>query len=106
MNFVEIVLDLINKNGITKNKMLTDLNLSKNSINDWKNRGTIPNGETLSKISEYFNVSTDYLLGTEQKESSSPQLSDKEQELFNDIKSLSPEQQLAIRAVIDSYKNK
>ena len=63
MNFVENVLELINKFGITKNKMLTDLNLSKNSFVDWTTRGTIPNGDTLAKIAEYFNVSTDYLLG-------------------------------------------
>ena len=68
MVFVEIVLDLINKKGTTKNKMLTDLNLSKNSINDWKNRGTVPSGDTLQKIADYFNVTTDYLLKGEKSE--------------------------------------
>jgi transcriptional regulator with XRE-family HTH domain len=63
----KLILFLIAKRGITKNKMLTDLHLSKNSINDWINRGTIPSGETLSKIAAYFNVSLDYLLETEQK---------------------------------------
>jgi transcriptional regulator with XRE-family HTH domain len=67
MDFVNKILFLIAKRGITKNKMLTDLHLSKNSINDWINRGTIPSGETLSKIAAYFNVSLDYLLETEQK---------------------------------------
>jgi repressor LexA len=62
MEFIEIVLNLIKQKGISKNKMLTDLGLSKNSIVDWNNRGTIPNGETLSKIAAYFNISTDYLL--------------------------------------------
>lgn len=65
MNFVDKVLELINKKGVTKNKMLTDLNLGKNSFVNWSERGTIPNGETLSKIASYFNVSTDYLLGND-----------------------------------------
>lgn len=68
MNFVDRILNLLSQQGITKNKMLTDLHLSKNSIIDWQKRGTIPNGETLSKIANYFNVSVDYLLGNAQKE--------------------------------------
>lgn len=61
--FLDRVLNLIEINKITKNKLLIDLKLSKNSFVDWSNRGTIPNGETLIKIADYFNVSTDYLLG-------------------------------------------
>jgi len=72
MSFVENVLNLIDKNGITKNKMLKDLGLAKGSVVNWQERGTIPNGETLSKIAAYFNVTTDYLLGNEQKEKAIP----------------------------------
>lgn len=63
MNFLERLLIEINKAGITKNKLLTDLKLSKNSFVAWENRGTIPSGETLDKLADYFNVTTDYLLG-------------------------------------------
>lgn len=38
------------------------LGLSTSMTTQWKN-GRIPNGKTLSKIAEYFNVTTDYLLG-------------------------------------------
>lgn len=96
MNFVENVLELINKFGITKNKMLTDLNLSKNSFVDWTKRGTIPNGDTLAKIAEYFNVSTDYLLGkTDIKNKpttdNSDELSPDEAEFMAIFRQLSPE---------------
>lgn len=63
MSFVEIVLDLIAKKKISKNKLLSDLELSKNSFVNWIERGTIPNGDTIVKIADYFGVSTDYLLG-------------------------------------------
>lgn len=63
MNFLDRLLFLISKNHITKNKLLTDLGLSKNSFVDWSNRGTVPSGDVLSKIADYFNVSVDYLLG-------------------------------------------
>lgn len=61
--FLNKVNDLITKHGITKNRLLTDLNLSKNSFVDWQKSGRLPNGETLKKIADYFGVSVDYLLG-------------------------------------------
>lgn len=62
-SFLERVLSLIKTRGITKNKMLRDLNLGKNSFLNWEQRGTIPGGDTLQKIANYFSVSVDYLLG-------------------------------------------
>jgi len=69
LNFLERVLNLIKERRITKNKLLIDLKLSKNSFVDWESRGTIPSGETIVKLAEYFGVSCDYLLtgkGTQQ----------------------------------------
>ena len=63
MIFVERTLNLIKKDNITKNKLLIDLNLSKNSFIDWEKRGSSPCADTVVKIADYFNVSTDYLLG-------------------------------------------
>lgn len=60
--FLSKVLNLIELKAISKNKMLTDLHLGKNSFINWESRGTIPNGETLQKIADYFGVSVDYLL--------------------------------------------
>ena len=61
--FTDRVLALVKENGITKNKLLTELGLGKNSFVDWEERGNAPNGATVSKIATYFNVTTDYLLG-------------------------------------------
>jgi repressor LexA len=60
--FFEILSQLINQKGTSKNQILKDLHLAKGSISNWENRGTVPSGETLSKIANYFNVTTDYLL--------------------------------------------
>ena len=71
MDFVERVMELIEKEGITKNKLLTSLQLGKNSFVDWS-KGSKPNGETVAKIANYFGVSTDYLLtGKEDEKTSS-----------------------------------
>ena len=70
--FVERLKELLSEREITKNKLLTDLQLGKNSFVNWENRGTIPSGEVLTKIADYFDVTVDYLLGnTNQKETPS-----------------------------------
>ncbi|MDR0905275.1 MAG: XRE family transcriptional regulator [Oscillospiraceae bacterium] len=61
--FIEILNTLISESGISKNKILTDIGINHNAINDWTKKNQTPNGETLSKIADYFNVTTDFLLG-------------------------------------------
>ncbi|MCK9477958.1 MAG: helix-turn-helix domain-containing protein [Firmicutes bacterium] len=63
MIFLKKLDNLISEKKITRNKMLKDLSLGTNSFVNWQERNTIPSGETLSKIADYFNVSVDYLLG-------------------------------------------
>ena len=47
--------------GIKPHAVLKELEISSGSANNWK-KGTIPNGEILKKIAEYFGVSIDSLL--------------------------------------------
>lgn len=63
MIFLQRVLSLASAMNITKNKLLTDTGLNKNSFVDWERRGTIPGGDVVTKLADYFHVSTDYLLG-------------------------------------------
>lgn len=62
--FLERLLSLIQTKGITKNKLLTDLGLGKNSFVNWENRGTVPSAVTVQKIADYLSVDVGYLLGT------------------------------------------
>lgn len=58
---------LCESKGIAITALLKKLNMSKGSISSWK-KGSIPKGETLQKIADYFGVTTDYLLnGTNKK---------------------------------------
>ena len=74
--FIETLKGLMSEKKVTTNKMLTDLGLGKNSMVNWTKRGTIPNGETLQKLADYFNVSVDYLIGKEKKLPISGELSE------------------------------
>lgn len=61
--FVETVTQLLKEQKISKNKMLTDLKLSKNSFVDWDKRGTIPSATVVSEIAEYLGTTITTLMG-------------------------------------------
>lgn len=62
MQFYDKVLYLLKKRNITQNEMIRQLKLGKNAMFHWKNDKNIPSGETLLKLSHYFNVPVDFLL--------------------------------------------
>ena len=60
--FWERFYDLCIKKGTKPNPLAKDIGISSGVITKWKS-GSIPNGEMLIKISDYFDCSIDYLLG-------------------------------------------
>ncbi len=86
--FDKILLEMKNKR--ISQKSITDLlGLNQSIFTQWKKGENTSYLKHISKIAEYLEVSTDYLLGNEQKEKSSPQLSDKDLkglELFKQLK--------------------
>lgn len=52
---------LCEKQGISVNDLEEKIGIGKNSLYSWKKN--IPKGTNLLKVADYFNVSTDYLLG-------------------------------------------
>lgn len=85
--FVDNVTAILNRKKISKNKLLTDLNLSKNSFVDWKKRGTIPSASVVSAIAEYLNVDTSVLLNKE----SSPTIFKKKLKFLMDTECMTEE---------------
>lgn len=66
--FWEIFNRLCNDHNIKPNAVAKELAIPSGSVTDWK-KGRIPRDGTLIKIADYFNVSTNYLLGkADQKE--------------------------------------
>lgn len=65
--FYETLKKLCTERGIRVTNVISELGMGTGNLSSWKS-GNIPKGDTLSKIADYFNVTTDYLLGrTEQK---------------------------------------
>lgn len=65
--FFDIFYDLCQKRGVSCKKAAEDMGLSNSITTKWKKTGATPSGDTLHKIAIYFGVSTDYLLGKENK---------------------------------------
>jgi len=60
--FFERIKALCDERGIKITNLLSELGMSPGNLTRWKN-GTVPDGNTLVKLAQYFNVTTDYLLG-------------------------------------------
>ena len=61
MTLFEKIKKLCNESGITFYRLEKDCGLSSQSIEKWEK--STPRGDTLLKVADYFNVTTDYLLG-------------------------------------------
>lgn len=62
MIFWERYSDLCNNKNTKPNPVGKVIGVASSTISQWKN-GSIPNGETLIKLADYFDCSVDYLLG-------------------------------------------
>lgn len=71
---------LCKEKGISPSKAATEMGINKATVSVWKTKGTSPQIVQLEKIADYFDVSTDYLLGkTSQKNHSADnEVKDKE----------------------------
>lgn len=58
----ELIRKLSSKKQIAVSKMLSDLEIGRNALSHLDN-GSMMKADNLAKIAEYFEVSTDYLLG-------------------------------------------
>lgn len=108
MNFYETIKEICNrKKNITLTEMVKALELSTSMPTNWK-RGIIPNGETLIKLSDYLDVSIDYLLGRDAPNASKLPYSGNNDvdSIINDLlsKDITDGDLEVIKAVLNKYK--
>ncbi|WP_336253598.1 helix-turn-helix domain-containing protein [Oceanobacillus sp. SE10311] len=65
MNAFDRLKNLCDEQGISVNTLEERLEIGRNSLYSWKKN--IPKGTNLIKVADYFDVSTDYLLGRTDK---------------------------------------
>lgn len=60
--FGEIMKTLRTSHNLNQVQLAAALNVSKQTVSNWENNNILPSIEMLVKISQFFSVSTDYLL--------------------------------------------
>lgn len=109
--FPERLKALRKKAKLTQKQIAEALNIKQPTYAQWENGRTKPKGETLEKFADFFNVSTDYLLGkTDIKNSSDIDEDALEQSLrksigFNGKPATDEEIENMKNALIDYLKN-
>ena len=63
MNFGDILKKLRKDKNLTQDELAQKINSSRSNIANYENGKNMPSVEILQKLSELFDVSTDYLLG-------------------------------------------
>ena len=61
--FKEILLDLLKEKGLNQNQLRKQADIPLTTISGWINANRLPDYNALRKLSIFFDVSADYLLG-------------------------------------------
>jgi len=108
MQVLRNIEQLIKEKGINKKIFLEAMGMNKTTWSNWEKGYSSTFYENISKIADYFNVSTDYLLGrTEIKTALSEQpLSPRQKELLEKLIVLSSDDFGRVEGYVDSLKEK
>ena len=60
--FGDMIKNLRQSRSMNQVQLADSLNVSKQTVSNWENNNILPSIEMLVKISQFFSVSTDYLL--------------------------------------------
>lgn len=65
--FGEIIRKMRTARNLNQVQLANELDVSKQTISNWENNNILPSIEMLIKISYFFSVKTDYLLGLDDR---------------------------------------
>lgn len=85
MAFIDRLKELMKEKSVSKQDLTLFLHIGKNSIKYWEDKGNLPDGATLIKIADYFNVSVDYLLGKTNEKQFAPKTEQTVDEIDKEI---------------------
>ena len=89
--FSKRIKELRRKKGLSMEQLAKALNVQKSRVNMWENRGAVPRNDALIALAKYFEVSTDYLLGSDCADAKRPG-EDKLQYLQRNLQKLNQEE--------------
>lgn len=79
-------------NGLNQVQMAKQLGITKQCVSNWENNNIQPSVDMLIKLTSFFNVSSDYLLGLDNRK-------------YIEVSGLTDEQLTHIQNVVNDLKN-
>ena len=67
MNTKDVIYELRTKKGLSQDELAEKVFVTRQAVSRWENGETVPNTETLKRLSDLFNISINTLLGSPQK---------------------------------------
>ena len=98
--FVNRIDEILDKQGKRRAELLRDLELPRNAITNWSDRGNIPAGDICIRIADYLGVSVEWLVTG--KEAA---LSSEEKTLLKQWQILPPAQKDTIHTLLDKWES-
>lgn len=102
MEFAQILKKLMDERQVTNYELAKKLDIHPTTVANWLD-GAMPRKKMLSRIADFFEVSTDYLLGAENEKSPAPdgaELSELEKDILDRMSQLTPEDRVRVDAYI------
>jgi len=93
MTISQRIFQLLKEKHYTQKEFSANTGISESTISDWKKKGTNPAADKLSVIADSLDVSVEYLLTGEEKNSSVEKLDPFEQKLITYYRKLDPRSQ-------------
>ena len=103
----EILKELRNNKGISQREFAQMLGVSQQTVGSWEVGRTEPDNNMLKQIADYFNVTTDYLLGHGAQNAGTkiqPVLNEKQTRLINGYDKLNDEGQNMLLGILASLQ--
>lgn len=101
MGFPQILLQLKTQYGYTNAYIGNACGVSEGAVRTWLSGKKAPSSNALKSLSDLFDVSADYLIGSEPKEKPTIQTDDELDSEFSDlVRKLTPEQLELVKAQI------
>lgn len=97
------ILDLVDSSGLKDKVILEKSNISKSALSEWRKGKATPSTDSVIKLANFFNVSTDYLLTGNDKTSA---LSDEDIFLLSRFRVLSKEDKEDILCLLETKYNR
>ncbi len=103
--FTQILKDTLRSSGKNQKELAEFVGVRQNTVSDWINQGNSPKIEHIYRISEFFNISIDYLFGlTDDPTPPKSKIYEQNNNLAKNWDQLSQKQQSIITNLIEDFK--